>query len=93
MITILSNGSASGTKVFAADGAEIKGVTKIEIADIKPNGSVSAVLHFSDVKLDLKANNENDCTELFCQQCEWQGLSGQTTDNYCPECGSVTKLA
>jgi hypothetical protein len=55
-IKIVSNGTAIGTHVYTAEGAEIKGITKIEIHPLVPGGLVSAQLTVVGVALELLAD-------------------------------------
>lgn len=57
MIRIVSNGAALGTKVYADDGQEIKGVSRIEILPVTPNGLVQARITLVNVALDVQAAN------------------------------------
>ncbi len=58
-IKIKSDGTITGTKVYDADGKEIKGIKRIEIEPLdagSPNSVIGAKLIFVGVGLDLKIN-------------------------------------
>ncbi|MFJ2989965.1 hypothetical protein ACIPF8_19030 [Collimonas sp. NPDC087041] len=54
-IRIVSNGTSLGTKVYTANGHEIKGISKIVIQEIKHGSGVRASLEFASVDLDMEA--------------------------------------
>lgn len=56
-VRIVSDGTAKGTRCFY-DDKELKGINKIIIDDIKPNGRVSATISFVFAELDLIAEVE-----------------------------------
>ncbi len=55
MIKITSDGTASGTRVTGQDGVPLKGITKIEILPIEPDGIVRAAVTFSMAHLEIEA--------------------------------------
>ena len=59
-LTIVSNGTAKGTRVFA-DGFEIYGVSEIELLPInKEGGFIKARLTFENIELDIDAQHVSE---------------------------------
>ena len=58
-IRIVSDGTAKGTRVYTADGYEIKGIRAITFSKIEPGGMVEAQLDFGLVRLDVTALSDD----------------------------------
>ena len=62
-IRIVSDGTSRGTKVYDADGKELRGVTKVVIHPITPQGVLTASVDFHRVALDVVAEQTRPWTD------------------------------